>query len=99
MRDRRCGWKRYNRSPKQLRTQTPTGFGPSADAIDPCFKILRLKNPARWILEGDIKGFFDTISCSWIEAHIPMNQRVLSKWLRSGFSDRGALFPTEAGDQ
>jgi RNA-directed DNA polymerase len=29
-----------------------------ADAIDPCFKVLRQKTSAGWILEGDIKGFF-----------------------------------------
>ena len=76
------------------------GFRPKrqcADAIDQCFKVLRLKNSATWILEGDIQGFFDNISFSWIEAPIPMNKRGLSKWLRSGFVDRGALYPTETG--
>ena len=28
---------------------------------------------------------------------MPMNKRILSKWFRSGFSDRGTLFPTTAG--
>ena len=76
------------------------GFRPKrqcADAIDQCFKVLRMKDSASWILEGDIQGFFDNIRFSWIEAHIPMNKGVLSKWLRSGFIDRGALYPTEAG--
>jgi RNA-directed DNA polymerase len=59
--------------------------------------VLRLKNSATWILEGDIQGFFDNISFSWIEAHIPINKRVLSKWLRSGFVDHGTLYPTETG--
>jgi RNA-directed DNA polymerase len=76
------------------------GFRPKrrcADAIDQCFKVLRLKNSARWILEGDIEGFFDHIRFSWLEEHIPMNRRVLSKWLRSGFIERGTLYPTDAG--
>ncbi len=76
------------------------GFRPKrrcADAIDQCFKVLRLKNSATWILEGDIEGFFDHIRFSWLETHIPMNRRVLSKWLRSGFIERGTLYPTDAG--
>lgn len=76
------------------------GFRPKrrgADAIDQCFKVLRQKTAARWIVEGDIEGFFDTIAFSWREAHIPMTKRVLSKWLRSGFIDNGRLFPTTTG--
>jgi RNA-directed DNA polymerase len=60
------------------------GFRPKrrcADAIDQCFKALRQKDTATWILEGDIQGFFDNIRFSWIEDHIPMNKQVLSKWL------------------
>jgi RNA-directed DNA polymerase len=80
--------------------QNSYGFRPKrqcADAIDQCFKVLRQKTSATWILEGDIQGFFDNIRVSWIEEHIPMNKRVLSRWLRSGFLDRGSLFPTTAG--
>ncbi|HKA53473.1 MAG TPA: group II intron reverse transcriptase/maturase [Candidatus Binatia bacterium] len=76
------------------------GFRPKrrcADAIDQCFKVLRQKTSATWILEGDIQGFFDNIGFAWLETHIPMHKRVLSKWLRSGFVDRGARFPTTAG--
>jgi RNA-directed DNA polymerase len=76
------------------------GFRPKrccADAIDPCFKVLRQKTSAGWILEGDIEGFFDNIRFDWIEKHIPMNRRILSKWLRSGFIDHGTLYPTDAG--
>jgi len=76
------------------------GFRPKrqcADALDQCFKVLRQQTSAQWILEGDIAGFFDTIAFPWLEEHIPMNKRVLSKWLRSGFVDQGKLFPTTAG--
>jgi RNA-directed DNA polymerase len=76
------------------------GFRPKrrcADAIDQCFKVLRQKTSATWILEGDIEGFSDNIRFSWMEEHIPMNKRVLSTWLRSGFIDRGTLFATTAG--
>jgi RNA-directed DNA polymerase len=68
-----------------------------ADAIDQCFKVLRQKTSATWILEGDIKGFFDNIAFDWILEHIPMNRKVLGAWLRSGFIDRGKSYPTTRG--
>ena len=76
------------------------GFRPKrrcADAIDQCFKVLSQKDSAIWILAGDIQGFFDHIAFPWIEEHIPRNKRLLAKWLRCGFSDRGTLYPTTAG--
>lgn len=50
-----------------------------------------------WIWEGDIHGFFENMRFSWIEQHLPMHKRGLSKWLRSGFVDHGARLPTTAG--
>jgi RNA-directed DNA polymerase len=76
------------------------GFRPKrrcADAIEQCFKALRQKDSAAWILEGDIEGFFDHIAFPWIEEHIPMNKRILAKWLRCGVIDHGTLYPTTAG--
>ena len=76
------------------------GFRPKrrcADAIDQCFKILRQRSSADWILEGDIAGFFDHIAFSWMETNIPMDRRLLSKWLRSGYREAEAFFPTTAG--
>ena len=65
--------------------------------MDQCGKALRQQTSATWILEGDIEGFFDHIAFSWIEDHTPMNKRLLAKWLRCGFIDRGTLYPTTAG--
>jgi RNA-directed DNA polymerase len=76
------------------------GFRPKrrcADAIDQCFKVLRLKTSASWILEGDTQSFFDHIAFAWIEDHIPMNKGLLAKWLRCGFLDHGTRDPTTAG--
>ena len=76
------------------------GFRPKrqcADAIDQCFKILRLRSSANWVYEGDIKGFFDNIAFEWIEVNVPMNKRLLSKWLRSGYTDADRLYPTTQG--
>lgn len=68
-----------------------------ADAIDQCFKVFRQKNSAEWILEADIKGFFDHISFEWMLNHIPMNKKILGKWLKCGFVEKKCLFPTESG--
>jgi len=68
-----------------------------ADAIDQIFKILRQKGSSQWILEADIKGFFDNIDFEWLLEHIPMNQKVLKAWLESGFLEGGKLYPTMAG--
>ena len=68
-----------------------------ADAIDQCFKILRQKTSANGILEGDIKGFFDYLSFQWIEQNIPMDKRILSKWLRSSYREDETYHPTTQG--
>ena len=76
------------------------GFRPKrrcADAIEQCFKALRQKDAAARILEGDIEGCFDHLAFAWIEEHIPMNKRILAKWLRCGVIDHGTLSPTTAG--
>ncbi len=68
-----------------------------ADAIEQCFKILRQKTSAGWIYEGDIAGFFDNIAFEWIENNVPMNKRLLAKWLRSGYMEDERLYPTTQG--
>jgi RNA-directed DNA polymerase len=76
------------------------GFRPKrrcADAIDQCFKGLRLKTSASWIVEGDIQSFFDHIALAWIADHIPLNKGSLATWLRCGFLDHGSRSPTTAG--
>ena len=76
------------------------GFRPKrsvADAIEQCFLSLARKSSPRWILEGDIKGCFDSISHDWLMTHIPMEKGILRKWLKAGYIDRRTLFPTQAG--
>ena len=58
-------------------------FIAEADAIDQCFLALRNAN-AQWILEGDIKACFDTISKDWLSTHVPMDKVILRK-----MADRG----------
>ena len=76
------------------------GFRPKRcvqDAIEYCFTCFARKNAPQWILEGDIKGCFDNIRHDWILEHIPMDKVILSKFLKSGFFEKGKLFPTEQG--
>jgi RNA-directed DNA polymerase len=68
-----------------------------ADAIEQCVKILRQRSSAPWILEGDLQGCFDNMGFAGLETPIPRPNQLLATWLRSGFMDHGALFPTTAG--
>lgn len=70
----------------------------TADAIEQVRNVLgRYTKSARWVLEGDIKGCFDNISHEWLLANVPMDRRVLRRWLKAGIVEMGRLFPTQAG--
>ena len=76
------------------------GFRPKRcvqDAIEQCFTDLDKAKSAKWVLEGDIKGCFDNISHDWILKNIPLDKKLLKKWLRSGYIETKRLFPTEKG--
>ncbi len=74
-----------------------TLFDTTADAMGQCFNALRQKTSAQWILEADIKGCFDNISHQWMLEHIPMDKRILRKWLKAGYIDKSTLHKTENG--
>ena len=76
------------------------GFRPfrsTADATDACFIWLSRSDSPSWVLEGDITGCFDNIDHDWLLRHVPLDKRMLTQWLKSGFIDRRRLFPTVAG--
>lgn len=76
------------------------GFRPkrsTADAIEQCFIALARKSSAQWVLEGDIKACFDKISHQWLLEHIPMDKRVLKRWLKAGFIDDKQWYPSSSG--
>ncbi len=76
------------------------GFRPgrsTADAIEHCFTVLARQISPQWILEGDIKSCFDQISHSWLLTHIPMEKRMLAKWLKAGYLEQHILHPTREG--
>lgn len=76
------------------------GFRPdrsTADAMVELFALLSRQDSPQWILEGDIKGFFDNINHDWLCRNVPMDRVVLRKWLRAGVIDRRQFTATQAG--
>lgn len=76
------------------------GFRPeraTQDANEKCFNVLSRKASAKWILEGDIRGCFDNINHKWLIDNIPMDRKILQKWLKAGYIHQRILYPTEAG--
>jgi RNA-directed DNA polymerase len=76
------------------------GFRPKrscADAMEKCFISLARKGSSQFILEGDIKSCFDTISHQWLRDNILMDKEILNKWLAAGYIEKGIIHPTTQG--
>ncbi|WP_331346897.1 group II intron reverse transcriptase/maturase [Cellvibrio sp. UBA7661] len=76
------------------------GFRPdrsTADAMVELFHLLAPQTAPVWILEGDIKGFFDNINHEWLCRNVPMNKTILNKWLKAGVIDKHQFAETKAG--
>lgn len=76
------------------------GFRPdrsTADAMVELFHLLAPTVAPAWILEGDIKGFFDNINHEWLCRHVPMDKAMLHKWLKAGVIDKHQFADTKAG--
>ncbi|XKM14604.1 group II intron reverse transcriptase/maturase [Orbaceae bacterium ac157xtp] len=74
----------------------------TADAIEHIHRIFtsggsQKRKSAQWVLDADIQGCFDHISHDWLISNIPMNKRILTKWLKSGVVDMGQVKRTEEG--
>jgi RNA-directed DNA polymerase len=69
----------------------------AADAIQRLHILLSKKGSAQWVMEGDIKSCFDEIRHQWLESNIPMNKTTLQQWLKTGYIEKGRLFPTTKG--
>jgi RNA-directed DNA polymerase (EC 2.7.7.49) len=83
-------------------TADPRSFGfrlfrSAQDASKYAFKCLGRKTSSPYILEGDIKGCFDNILHDWLKGHIPMDQSVLTQFLKSGYVFNQTLYPTDKG--
>lgn len=83
-------------------TADPRSFGfrlfrSAQDASQYAFLCLSRKTASPWILEGDIRGCFDTIAHDWLKENIPMDQSVLTQFLKAGFVFDQTLYPTDKG--
>jgi len=67
------------------------------DAIEQCFIALSRKQSSQFVLEGDIKSCFDTISHDWLMENIIMDKTILSKFLKARYVEKGKLYPINAG--
>lgn len=67
------------------------------DARSQLFISLSKKASAEWVMDADIKGFFDNISHEWLLNHVHMDTAMLRKWLKAGVIDAGQLQRTDDG--
>jgi RNA-directed DNA polymerase len=71
-------------------------------ALDALYVGIKTRN-VNWILDADIRGFFDNISHDWLMKFLehriadPRMLRLLKKWLRAGVSEEGQWSPTRVG--
>jgi RNA-directed DNA polymerase len=68
-----------------------------ADAIEQCFITLARTTSAQWVLEGDIKACFDRIDHEWLLSIVPLDKKIVHKWLKSGYIEKDVLHQTEEG--
>ena len=81
------------------------GFRPGRGAHDALDALATgiLRKKVNWVLDADIRGFFDTIDHGWlikfIEHRIADRRvlRLIQKWLRAGVMEEGKRTPTEVG--
>ena len=81
------------------------GFRPgrSQHAALDALSVAITSKKVSWVLDADIKGFFDTIDHEWLLKfleHLISDKRILrliGKWLRAGVSDEGQWSETTVG--
>jgi len=59
--------------------------------------ILRESNRFQWLMKADIKSCFDTICHDWLLENIPMDKKILRKFLKAGYVDEGVYHSVDAG--
>jgi group II intron reverse transcriptase/maturase len=77
------------------------GRGPH-DALD-ALNVGLLRKRVNWILDADIRGFFDNMDHEWTMKFVahrvtdPRVLRLIHKWLKAGVSEDGAWSETKVG--
>lgn len=81
------------------------GFRPGRsphDALDALAFVIQTKK-VNWVLDADIRSFFDTIDHGWMQKFIEHRigdkrmVRLLMKWMRAGVMEEGQLHAVQAG--
>lgn len=77
------------------------GFKPFRSTRD-CVQYLKLvvgsyTNTRRFVLDADIKSFFDTVSHEWLLQNIPMDPKILSEFIKAGYLDDSHFKETSEG--
>ena len=81
------------------------GFRPGRgqhDCLDSLATALMRKR-VNWVLDADIRGFFDTIDHGWMQKFIahriadPRILRLIAKWLKAGVMENGTMTATVQG--
>jgi RNA-directed DNA polymerase len=83
-------------------TADTTSFGfrlyrSSQDAAEYLFNCSSKKTSAPYVLEGDIRSCFDTISHEWLLKNIPMDTKILREFLRAGYINEGVYYSSSMG--
>ena len=61
-------------------------------ALAECRKLL--KTGAMWVIEGDIKSCFDSISHDWLLKNVPLDNDILTKFLKCGCIEGSRYIPS-----
>jgi len=67
------------------------------DAMQALYLRLAHRAGPHWVLEADIKGFFDNINHEWILENIPIDKRTLNEWLKAGVLEMDSFQESETG--
>ena len=86
---------------EELSDNNSYGFRPFKGAWDAYAQIhllfSRKRYAADWVLDADIKGFFDHLSHDWLIENIPMDKRILKSWLKAGVMESGIYKASNEG--
>ena len=72
-------------------------YRPGRGVKDAILLLERCMSEYLWVLKADIQSCFDNISQEWILQHIPMDKKILRKFLRTGCIDHKKWYPTNRG--
>ncbi len=81
------------------------GFRPKRSCHDALEKLRKIvdKQPMRYVVEADIKAYFDTVNHQWLQTFLAHRiadstiHRFIGKWLRSGIMENGVVSRSEEG--